>query len=107
MFIVYMGTMRLYRKLAECTGFEWDEGNATKNWEGHEVTQAECEQVFFNRPLLVNRDKRHSLAEPRFYTLGKTDADRWLFIAFTIRAKKVRVISARDMTPRERKRYEQ
>ena len=39
--------------LAKCTGFQWDAGNATKNWEAHRVSQAECEQIFFNQPLLL------------------------------------------------------
>ena len=39
--------------LAKCTGFHWDAGNATKNWEAHRVSQAECEQIFFNQPLLL------------------------------------------------------
>ena len=52
-------------ELSECTGFEWDAGNADKNWELHQVSQAECEQVFFNRPILVAPDDRHSQGEPR------------------------------------------
>ncbi|MBI5627921.1 MAG: BrnT family toxin, partial [Candidatus Rokubacteria bacterium] len=42
--------------LSECTGFQWDTGNADKNWELHRVSQAECEQVFFNRPIRVAPD---------------------------------------------------
>lgn len=98
--------VKLRDRLRECTGFEWDEGNATKNWESHDVYQGECEQVFFNQPLIVRWDRPHSLAESRYYALGRTDAERLLFIAFTIRGTKVRVISARDMTRRERQRYE-
>jgi uncharacterized protein len=92
-------------KMAECTGFQWDKGNATKNWEKHDVSQAECEQVFFSRPLIAKHDMEHSWEEPRYFGLGKTDADRLLFVAFTIRGDKIRVISARDMTKNERKRY--
>lgn len=91
--------------LTKCTGFEWDEGNLTKNWEKHEVTEGECEQIFFNQPLIVTRDKKHSVFEDRYYALGGTDAQRLLFIVFTIRKDKIRIISARDMTPAERKRY--
>jgi len=96
-----------YDRLRECTGFDWDEGNVTKNWESHDVSEAECEQVFFNRPLIARRDKGHSEAEARFYVLGRTDAGRLLFAAFTIRHDKVRVISARDMTRAEKQRYQQ
>lgn len=92
--------------LRSCTGFEWDEGNATKNWDRHDVSQAECEQVFFNYPLLVRRDSRHSVTEPRYYALGCTDAGRSMFVAFTERSKLIRVISARDMTLEEASRYE-
>jgi hypothetical protein len=83
-------------------GFEWDEGNLTKNWEKHRVSIAECEQVFFNRPLVVADDERHSGQETRYYILGKTDTGRELFIVFTIRRRRVRVISARDMNKKER-----
>jgi len=91
--------------LANCTGFEWDDDNLTKNWDKHEVSPGECEQVFFNRPLIVKKDKKHSILEIRYYVLGKTDADRLLFLVFTIRKDKIRIISARDMTRGEKKRY--
>ncbi|MFW6367442.1 MAG: BrnT family toxin [bacterium] len=92
--------------LRSCAGFEWDEGNATRNWAWHDVLQTQCEQVFFNNPLLVRRDSRHSAAEPRYYALGCTDDGRLLFVVFTVRGKLIRVISARDMTPEETRRYE-
>jgi uncharacterized DUF497 family protein len=93
-------------RLRDCTGFEWDEGNATKNWEQHDVAATECEQVFFNRPLIARRDAGHSDAEARFFVLGRTDGGRLLFVVFTIRQSNVRVISARDMTRAERQVYE-
>lgn len=86
-------------------GFEWDEGNLTKSWEKHRVSIAECEQVFFNRPLIVADDERHSGEEPRYYVLGKTDTGRELFIVLTVRRRRVRVISARDMNKKEREKY--
>ncbi len=86
-------------------GFAWDEGNSNKNWHLHEVTDGECEDVFFNLPLLIASDKKRSENETRFFALGRTDADRWLFIAFTMRNKLIRVISARDMTKREERIY--
>jgi uncharacterized DUF497 family protein len=93
--------------LQNCTGFEWDHGNEIKNWEKHDVSTGECEQIFFNKPLIVARDKKHSAFENRYYALGKTDTDRLLFIAFTVRHEKIRVISARDMTEYEIRRYQQ
>ena len=92
--------------LLACTGFDWDEGNLLKNWEKHGVTVAECEQVFFNRPLLALPDERHSSAEARFYLLGKADSGRYLFVVFTIREERIRVISARDQSRKERRSYE-
>ena len=88
--------------------FDWDEGNARKN-EKHGVTQAEVEQVFLNAPLLLVPDGRHSLSEARYHALGRTDADRWLHVTFTLRdgGRLVRPISARDMHRKERPFYEQ
>ena len=91
--------------LANCTGFEWDDGNRTKNWDKHEVSEGECEQVYFRQPLIVRRDKKHSKLENRYYVLGRTDAERLLFMVFTVRNYKIRIISARDMTRAEKKRY--
>ena len=90
----------------KATEFEWDEGNAEKNWIRHRVSQTECEEVFFNRPLVVSEDEVHSVGEPRFFALGQTDASRLLFVAYTIRNERVRVISARDMIRSERRAYE-
>lgn len=91
--------------LANCSGFDWDEGNSDKNLISHQVSDSECEEVFFNRPLIVADDKKHSIAEKRHYVLGRTDADRYLFVAFTIRNNLIRVISARDMNNNETTRY--
>jgi uncharacterized protein len=70
------------------------------------VSMAECEQMFFNASLLVSPDEKHSGGEPRYYVLGKTNAGRRLFVVLTIRDKLIRVISARDMSRREQKEYE-
>jgi uncharacterized protein len=59
--------------LAQCTGFQWDAGNAEKNWERHRVSRMECEGVFFNHPLLVATDEVHSAKEPRCFALGQID----------------------------------
>lgn len=86
-------------------GFEWDGGNSEKNWKRHRVTQAECEQVFSNLPLLLSVTERGGSVESRHFALGRTDAARELAVVFTVRGKKVRVISARPMSRRERKEY--
>lgn len=92
--------------LAACAGFEWDAGNIDKNWERHRVSAAECEQVFFQRPVLIAADTKHFQTEPRFAALGQTAAGRLLSIVFTIRGTLIRVISARPMSRRERRLYE-
>ncbi len=86
---------------SQVEGFEWDEGNSR--------IQAEAEQVFFNEPLLIVEDVRHSSYEIRLHALGQTDAGRLLHISFTLRGngKLIRVISARTMHRKERLRYEQ
>lgn len=91
--------------LPEFEGFDWDAGNIEKNWLAHQVTPQEAEQVFFNRPLVVAADVKHTRSEKRYLVLGQTDANRPLFIAFTIRKRRVRVISARDMNKKERMVY--
>jgi hypothetical protein len=93
--------------ILDITGFDWDEGNVRKN-DKHNVAMAEVEQVFFNQPLLVLEDTRHSNQEPRFHALGKSDDERRLHLTFTLRqaGQKIRVISARDMHRKERVIYE-
>jgi len=91
--------------LSNCTGFDWAEGNSDKNLISHQVSNSECEEVFFNRPLIVADDKKHSITEKRYYVLGRTDADRYLFVAVTIRNNLIRVISGRDMNNKEITRY--
>jgi hypothetical protein len=93
-------------RLSRCTGFDWDAGNARKNWEAHGVTSSESEQVFLNRPLVAVPDDQHSRNEPRLHALGRTNTGRQLALVFTIRGDLVRVISARDMSRRERRVYE-
>ena len=104
--VIYNSVMAAYDELDDCVGFEWDDGTQDKNWRKHRVTvtDAECEQIFFNQPLVALEDVEHSRSEPRFYALGQTDAGRPLFVVFTIRDELVRVISARDMTRRETRR---
>jgi len=88
-------------------GFQWDRGNIDKNLIKHNVENWECEQVFFNKPLLVLEDPGHSVAEMRWAAFGKTDAGCLLVVVFTKRGNLLRVISARDMNRKERKFYEE
>lgn len=90
---------------SKIAGFEWDAGNRDKNWRKHRVDYRECEEVFFNKPLLINVDKEHSQKEARYYALGITQRGRKLFLSFTVRSHRVRVISARPQSRKERKCY--
>ncbi|MGA2206542.1 MAG: BrnT family toxin [Terracidiphilus sp.] len=92
----------------EYVRFDWDEGNLRKN-EKHGVTKAEVEQAFLNRPLIVATDVKHSRQEPRFHALGRTDANRCLFVTFTERGDGtlIRPISARAASRKERRVYEE
>ena len=96
--------MKLHDLVSKITGFDWDKGNIDKNWQKHGVTPPECEDVFFNQPL-IGIDHGHSLAEQRYYAYGSTDAGRPLFIVFTLRNNLIRVTSARPMNKKERTRY--
>ncbi len=99
--------MDIHSILDGCLGFEWDKGNSPKSLVKHRVTEGEAEQVFFNEPVLVTEDEKHSGKESRFHALGKTDDERGLFIVFTVRRHLVRVISARNMNRKERAAYEE
>lgn len=92
----------------QVTGFDWDAGNERKSSEKHGVSHFEAEQLFFNQPLLVLADEKHSQVEARYHALGKTDDSRLLHITFTLRLADtlVRVISARDMHRKEKAIYE-
>ena len=87
-------------------GFEWDEGNIHKSWKTHEVTNFEAEQIFFNEPLIITDDEKHSTdTEKRYSALGKTDNERNLTVIFTLKENFIRIISARDMSKKERNTY--
>ena len=90
---------------SQSKGFDWDECNTEKIWLKHQVSRVECEHVFFNQPFVAGEDIEHSQEEARFYVLGETDTDRALFLVFTIRDELIRVITARDMSRRERRIY--
>jgi uncharacterized protein len=91
--------------LNDCTGFDWDQANIQKNWDWHQVTPEEAEDVFFHEPLVLRSDVRHSKSEKRYCALGQTSTGRHLFVSFTVRRKLIRVISVRDMNRREKDAY--
>jgi uncharacterized DUF497 family protein len=93
-------------KLSIPLAFDWDKGNIDKNWEKHKVHFKEAEEIFFNKPLKIFPDKKHSKKEKRFLAFGITNLRRKLTIIFTFRKNKLRVISARNQSKKERGEYE-
>jgi uncharacterized DUF497 family protein len=85
--------------------FLWDLGNINKNLNKHNVTNEEIEQAFWDDDKKTLVDSLHSGTEERHILLGKTFAKRILFIVFTIRRGKIRVISARDFNKKELNLY--
>lgn len=88
------------------TEFEWDKGNLDKNWEKHRVSDEECEEVFFDPNKKILKDPIHSTGKERYILLGQTKSARLLFVAFTLRGNKIRIISARDLNKKEKHLYE-
>ena len=93
-------------ELAGLDGFQWDLGNSGKNLKRHRVTDNEAEEAFFNQPVIVVDDTRHSVNERRVVLHGVTNEGRSLTVIFTMRGSLIRVISARDMSRKERRAYE-
>jgi len=93
--------------LEKIVGFDWDQGNARKSVDKHGISQAEAEQIFTNKPLLLLHDRTHSGNEERHHAYGKTHAGRLIQVSFTLRNHDtlVRIISARPMSAKERARY--
>jgi len=85
--------------------FDWVEGNINENWDKQRVHRLECEEIFFNEPIVTKVEKRGVSQEERVSALGVTNEGRFLFVVFTIRRGRIRVISARDMNKKERKIY--
>lgn len=89
------------------TGFEWDQGNTTKNQDKHQVAPQEAEEVFFDSRRREYPDPTHSKQEVRKILVGKTKKGRLLLVVYTTRRDKIRIISARDLNKRkERSLYE-
>ena len=91
--------------LENISGFDWDKANKDKIWQSHRVTWWECEEAFLNVPMFVFPDVKHSHKEERYHALGRTNSSRLLFMVFTLRHSRVRMISAREMSKKERKVY--
>lgn len=85
--------------------FEWDKGNRGKNLRKHRVTDGECEEVFFDPRKKILRDTLHSVRELRYIILGQTKGRRLLLVVFTIRGERIRIISSRDLSRKEKNLY--
>ena len=97
--------MYMIEEYPEFASFDWDDSNIDKNLK-HNVQNWECEQVFFNDPIIILDDPKHSITEDRFAAFGQTDWRRQLVVVYTKRCSKIRVISARDMNRKEKQLYE-
>jgi uncharacterized protein len=92
--------MRFFKKPLR---FDWDEGTRYKNWKKHKITKEECEEVFFDPHKRLLGNSIRSGLEERYLMVGTTKGIRMLFVVFTLRRDKIRIISARDMHRRERR----
>ncbi len=86
--------------------FEWDENKAEQNLKKHGVSFEEASTIFGDPLERTIHDPLHSEAEDRFISLGQSERRRLLVVVFTERGDKIRIISAREATRRERKDYE-
>ena len=85
---------------------EWDEAKAESNLHKHNVTFGEAATVF-NNPLAVTFfDPDHSDNEERYLTIGESAKGRVLIVSHTDRGRTIRIISARQATRAERRKYE-
>jgi uncharacterized DUF497 family protein len=86
--------------------FEWDLRKAEQNLTRHGVSFDEATTVFGDPLAATVSDSVHSQSEPRFVTVGQSAQGRILVVIHSDRADKVRRISARPESSRERKQYE-
>ncbi len=86
--------------------FEWDRGNLDKSYKRHGVTPNETEEIFLDENILISPDTKHSFSEIRIKAIGKTAEKKLLFVVFTKRGNKIRIISARLVNKKEKSNYE-
>ena len=87
--------------------FQWDEKKAKQNIKKHRVPFEEAATVFADPLSLTIDDPMHSTAEQRFVTMGSSLRGRLLVAVHADRGERIRIISARKATARERKVYEE
>jgi len=91
-------------QFSSIAGFQWDEGYSQKSAQKHGVHPTEAEEIFFNTPLIISNDDKHSRDEKRYLALGMTNKKRFLTVIFTLRESNtlIRIISSRDQRQKER-----
>jgi len=87
--------------------FEWDPNKASANYQKHGVRFEEAATVFRDDFSVTVPDPDHSTDEERFVTVGMSGQNRLLMVAHAERGERIRIISARPLTPRERRQYEE
>lgn len=87
--------------------FEWNKDKAQKNFRIHGVSFDEASTAFKDILSLTVYDPRHSDSEDRFVLIGNSFANRILIVVHTERNDKIRIISARKVTRKEKKQYEE
>ncbi len=85
---------------------EWDEDKAASNERKHGVSFTEAQTVFGDPLSLTGYDPDHSEEEDRYITMGTSVENRLLVVSHTDRGDKIRIISAREATRKERRDYE-
>ncbi|MDO8470934.1 MAG: BrnT family toxin [bacterium] len=93
------------KTLKEVLEFEWDQGNIGKN-KKHNVEDKEIEEIFFDDKKVIFKDRLHSQKEDRFISIGKTKREQLLYVVFTMRRERIRIISARNINKKELYVYE-
>jgi uncharacterized DUF497 family protein len=86
--------------------FEWDAGKAAANLAKHGVSFPEAMGVFGDPLEVTIADPVHSRQETRFVSIGLLKGGRLLVVVYTERSGRIRIISAREAAPRERRHYE-
>lgn len=87
--------------------FEWDPNKAASNLRKHRITFEEAATVFEDIHSVTITDPDHSSVEERYLIIGASYRNRVLIVAFSERTGKLRIISARMLTQRERRQYEE
>ncbi len=92
--------------LSKILGFEWDKWNIDKSYKKHGITPNETEEIFLDIDVKIEKDIKHQQQENRFIAIGKTTEEKILFVIFTLRSDKIRIISGRIANKKEGEVYQ-